>query len=199
MKKIVVPGDAVSPEAKEYTYREGEKTYSAVVGLYIEKDNEVRLIPLNGKYDPKIDDYVIGIVMEPKYGGARVDVNAPFMSYMPTQRSYDFGDVLTARIKDVDEVKSVILWEDRKVPAGGTLMDVSPVKVPRVIGKRNSMVDMLKQATGCEIFVGKNGRVWIKGTEEAVARVERAIRKIEAEAHTEGLTERIKEYLSKQG
>ncbi|MBI1973755.1 RNA-binding protein [Candidatus Micrarchaeota archaeon] len=196
---IVVPGDDVAGKPSEFTYNDAGKTVSSVVGIYDEKEGVARVIPLNGRYDPHIDDYVVGIVTEPRHGGARVDVNTPFAAYLPTPRSYNFGDVITARVKDVDEVKSVILWEDRKVPSSGTVIEVSPVKVPRVIGKKNSMVDLLKQLTGCDMLVGKNGRIWMKGpSDAAVARAEKAVLKIAAEAHTPGLTERIKEYLSKE-
>ncbi|MBI4214812.1 RNA-binding protein [archaeon] len=197
MRKIVLPGEKIDSKVRDFAYPSAGSSYSAVVGLYDDKEGLARLIPLSGRYDPIIDDFVIGFVVDPKYGGARVDIKSPYTAYLPTPRPLNFGDVVTAVVKDVDEVKSVILWRDRKVPSGGVIIEVEAVKVPRVIGKRNSMVDMLKQLSGCEILVGKNGRIWIKGSDEAVAKVTKAILKIESEAHTAGLTERIKELLSK--
>lgn len=69
-------------------------------------------------------------------------------------------------------------------------------RVPRIIGKKGSMITMLKKETGAQILVGQNGRVWISGKsrdEEAI--IAEAIRKIEAEAHTTGLTDRVREFL----
>ena len=197
MKKIVVPGEKLEGKKGEFTYDADGSVYSEVVGLYEEKEGIARVVPLNGKYDPKIEDFIIGIVTEPKYGGARVEINAPFGAYMPTPRPYSSGDIVSATVKDVDEMKSVILWDDRKAPPGGIVMDIPSVKVPRVIGKKNSMLEMLREMTGCEVEVGKNGRVWMYGSDAAVAKVRSAIEKIVEEAHTPGLTERIKEYLSK--
>jgi len=72
--------------------------------------------------------------------------------------------------------------------------------VPRIIGKQGSMVSMVKNATKCNIIVGQNGVVWIKGLkpEDEILTVE-TIRKIEAESHVPGLTEKIKKYLESKG
>ena len=55
---------------------------------------------------------------------------------------------------------------------------------------------MLKNATNCKIVVGQNGRIWIDGENPNIA-IE-AIKLIEAEAHTQGLTERVKIFLEKK-
>ena len=70
---------------------------------------------------------------------------------------------------------------------------------PRVIGKEGSMVILIKQATGCNVMVGQNGLIWIDGEPEAEVIAEKAILKINAEAHLSGLTDRIKEFLDKSG
>jgi len=74
-------------------------------------------------------------------------------------------------------------------------MEIMPVRIPRVIGKKNSMVNMLEEKTKCDLFVGRNGRIWMRG--EKIDLLKKAILKIEKEAHTSGLTERIKEFLEK--
>jgi exosome complex component RRP4 len=73
---------------------------------------------------------------------------------------------------------------------------ITPSKVPRVIGKNGSMVSMIKEQTKCQINVGQNGIVWIKGEnvlDEAF--VTKALLKIEHESHIEGLTDSIKNLL----
>ncbi|HEX17365.1 MAG TPA: RNA-binding protein, partial [Thermoplasmatales archaeon] len=80
---------------------------------------------------------------------------------------------------------------------GGTLIETEPTKVPRIIGKNASMITALKRYTNCRIFVGRNGRIWVDGSPEAIQKIERAIRLIEREAHTYGLTERVIALLQK--
>jgi len=55
------------------------------------------------------------------------------------------------------------------------------------------MVQMIKDYAKTELFVGKNGRIFMRGGNVALA--VKAIAKINAEAHTSGLTDRMKEYL----
>ena len=52
------------------------------------------------------------------------------------------------------------------------------------------------ERTGCKIVVGQNGRVWLKGNNIDIAI--KAIRKIEREAQSKGLTDRIEEFLSNE-
>jgi len=75
-------------------------------------------------------------------------------------------------------------------------VEIEPCKVGRVIGKKKSMMNMLIEQTKCEVFVGNNGRILLKCPNlelEYIAIL--AIKKIENEAHTTGLTERIKEFI----
>ena len=60
------------------------------------------------------------------------------------------------------------------------------------------MIKLLKQMTRCEIMVGQNGNIWIKGERQMEDIVERAILKIDKEAHIPGLTDRIKKYLKQK-
>ncbi len=60
------------------------------------------------------------------------------------------------------------------------------------------MISMIKNATDCRMVVGQNGLVWIDGEPEKEIIAVKAIRKIEAESHVSGLTERIKVFLEKE-
>ena len=57
------------------------------------------------------------------------------------------------------------------------------------------MISLIKQQTGCEITVGQNGFIWIKGTAEGEFLAERAVKMIEERSHQEGLTERVQAFL----
>ena len=61
------------------------------------------------------------------------------------------------------------------------------------------MIKMLKNLTKSNIFVTQNGRIWLKGENIAYDRLLiDAIKKIEREAHTVGLTDRISEYINNE-
>jgi exosome complex component RRP4 len=65
-----------------------------------------------------------------------------------------------------------------------------------VIGRKGSMISMIKQETGCNVILGLNGVVLITGkTLEDEQLAMRAILKIEQESHTSGLTDRITQML----
>jgi exosome complex component RRP4 len=76
---------------------------------------------------------------------------------------------------------------------GGEIISVSPVKVPRIIGKNGSMLEVLKKGTGSNVMVGRNGRIWVKGGN--IPLLVKAIEKIETEAHLNNLTNRVGEFL----
>ena len=76
-------------------------------------------------------------------------------------------------------------------------MEVSPSKVPRVIGKQGSMVSLIKDLTGSQIYVGQNGRIWLDGDDRDTAIAAMAIRLIEERAQAVGLTEAVRELIER--
>lgn len=103
---------------------------------------------------------------------------------------------MVAKITKVTKEKDVQLSMSDKLSKKleqGTLTEVPTTKVPRLIGKKGSMINTIKKKTDCSIIVGQNGRVWIKGEAEDLAR--EAVQKVDREAHTEGLTEKISDWL----
>jgi len=80
----------------------------------------------------------------------------------------------------------------------GRIVEMTPTKIPRLIGKKGSMIDLVKKGTGCQIVVGKNGLILIRGKKpEDEAMAIKIVRIIEEEAHTSGLTNRIDELIKK--
>src|SRR3989344_1594013 len=145
MENLVVPVAVVSekPYRGEGVFVEGGKAFSAVMGLV----HDGRLIPLKGPYFPKRDDYVIGVVKEEGFYGWMVDLHSPFegkISSKETREKFSIGDVVSAKIFEVDEVGEALLGEARRLWEGEVL-EVEPAKIPRVIGKSGSMVSLIKQ------------------------------------------------------
>ena len=193
MKQIIVPGEIVSQSQArmDNAYVENGKTYSKVMGLYDEEHKSV--IPLEGPWKPRIDDAVIGIVSEEKNKVYEVDLGFFGRTLLIVgkfdRESYKVGDIIEATIKDIEDRKTIILTRARPLE-GGTVLAIKPSKVPRVIGKANTMVKQISEAAKTYIIVGMNGMIWMRGGNIALAT--EAIRKIEAEAHMSGLTERIR-------
>ncbi len=188
-KRIVVPGDLVASDGRQLDgcYIEDGKTYAGVVAL----SSGGRVIPLKGQYTPIPGDLVVGIVTGERFAGFDTDLNSPYqglLSSKETREEFRVGDVMSAKILAVDEVKNAQLIEARKM-AGGELIEVESVKVPRIIGRNGSMLAALQDATKTQILVGKNGRVYLKGGDTALAA--QAILKICRESHVAGLTDRI--------
>lgn len=197
MKNLVVPGEMVSdkPYRGEGVYVEHNATLSAVLGVV----ENGRLIPLKGPYFPKTGDYVVGVIKEEGFYGWMADLHSPFegkISARETREKFRIGDVVSAKVYEVDEVGEALLGEARRL-WGGEILDVEPAKVPRIIGKNASMISLIKQHSKCEAFVGQNGRIYLKGGETSLAI--QAIFKISSEAHVAGLTDRVTAFLEKGG
>ena len=197
-RQLVVPGDVITEEHVKLgpgVYVRGGKVVAGVLGFADVVNGTARVIPLEGKYLPRVGDSVIGIVVDVKIPGYDVDVNSPYTAFLPkdaVEGDADYGDVVVGTIKYVDEVRNALLANAR-VLKGGELINIPPSRVPRVIGKNASMINLLKSKTGAAILVGANGRIWIHGGHAGIAK--EAIFKIDREAHTSGLTDRITKFL----
>jgi len=220
-RDIVVPGDLLA-EGMSYipgnrAFREKEKIFSSTVGLVSLRGRVIKVIPLAGRYMPKKGDVVIGKITGIGSSGWMVDIFAPYNADLnigeATAGYIDLNKTELGSIFDVDEyvLGEVIAITERKFIKlttkhrpyrklqGGNIIRVSPTKIPRIIGKEGSMISMLKNASGCEIVVGQNGLVWMKGEPEKQAMITKVIRKIEEESHKQGLTDTVKKMLEKGG
>jgi exosome complex component RRP4 len=75
----------------------------------------------------------------------------------------------------------------------GRVARITPAKIPRIIGKKGSMITMLKKETGTDIIPGQNGVILATGRNPDQERIAvEALYMIEREAHTRGLTDRVK-------
>lgn len=212
MREIVLPGDPQDPGLKpgDWTYEEDGVVYATRVGVKSIRSGHVNITPLEGRYIPKVGDRVIGTVMEAMPSSWLVDINSPYpallhvnevekkVEFGNTASFLDTGDSALMIISSVDEVRKVqatMKGEGLRKITGGQVIEVRPTRVPRIVGKKGSMIKMLNEMTHCRIFIGQNGRIWADGEDGDIARATLTIKKIEAEAHTIGLTERVKEYV----
>ena len=199
-KKVVIPGELVTEERIKlgsHVFVENGKVYSDALGLVYENREIASVIPLKGKYSPHRGDLVVGIVNSEKFSGYSIDlglVNSSYISKDLVRDRLQRGTVISAKIAEVDEMGEAKLDEVR-VFYGGEILSISPVKVPRVIGKEGSMLNTLKDGTGSNLLVGRNGWIWAKGGDTDL--LSKAINLIDEEAHLSNLTNKVGEFLTK--
>ncbi|MBI4141610.1 RNA-binding protein [Candidatus Woesearchaeota archaeon] len=217
-KDIAVPGEVLA-EGLGFvpgfgTYRDGDVIRAQRLGLISIDNKVIRLIPLSGAYIPKLNDRVVGKVVDVLMTGWRLEINSPYSAVMTLKDAtsefivrgadltqfYNLGEFVVTKITNVTSQKLIDVTMKgpglRKLQSG-RVISVNPQKVPRIIGKEGSMVSMIKEATGCNIIVGQNGWVWIEGEPEQEAIVASTLKKIEELSHVSGLTDVIKEHLEK--
>ncbi len=212
-RQLVLPGDVLDEKGGPGglgTKTVDGKTIAVTSGLLDSRGDRVSIIPLNGVYEPRPGDTVIGTIAECNPGNWIVDIRGPTLAPMHVSEApwrVDFGetvaylkpgDAILCKILFVDGQKKVqVTLKDRNLAKleGGELMEVPPVKVPRVIGRGGSMLNLIKSYLECWMYVGQNGRIWLNGDPDEVLLARRVIEKIANEAHLPGLTDRIKAFL----
>ena len=219
-KEISVPGETLAVGMDvlpgQGTYRDGEKIIANRLGLVYIDGRTIKLIPLSGRYIPKTGDTIICKVIDVGFNGWRLDTNSAYSAMLSMKDAtsefiqrganltqyYDLGEYIVCKIVNVTSQKLIDVTMKgpglRKLK-GGRIIEVDSNKVPRIIGKAGSMVVMVKDATQCNVVVGQNGLIWIDGEPMNELLVIQAIRKISAESHTSGLTDKIKEFLESHG
>lgn len=215
---IVTPGEVVVEDdniyANQGVYEENGKIYSKYFGTVRFGDNSVMVRPMHGRYIPQEGDIVIGEITRVSYSRWTIDFNSPYEGslniadatdeYVDLDEDdltdfYEVGDAVAVKIKSVTEGMDVDLsMEDKRCKKlrGGRVIEIPPSKVPRVIGKKGTMIKQINNKTGCNIIVGQNGQVWINGDKANLAA--RTIHKVVKEAHTDGLTEKIGDFLDEK-
>jgi len=214
VRDIVIPGEDIGSTKTDRsgygTFEEDGKIISKFVGI-LNKGNFLSVVPLSGVYIPRADDKVIGFVTDVEKFGWIVDINSPWQGFLSVaegvdefvdikktniSRFFDVGDMIYAKIVDTKRGDVQITMRDpiaRKLK-GGVTIKITPSKVPRLIGKEGSMINIIKEKTGTIIRVGQNGVVWISG--ENVDKAIKAIKTIEEKSHIIGLTDEITKLLS---
>lgn len=206
--------------------KDRSKIISLSIGLKQIKKNYVNVIPLRGFYTPRPGDKVLAVVVEKNPVKYKCDINAKDSGQLKpkntikkekgflkrgghrdreeegTTDKYEIGDVLIVKVLSADrlnmpELTTVGKYLGKKM--GGIVITIDPPKIPRIIGRNGSMIKMLKNLTKCNIFVTQNGRIWLKGDDIAHERLLiESIHKIASEAHTVGLTDRMKEFIENE-
>jgi len=216
-REVVVPGQLLAEgryRPSFGTYDEGGKIYSSLMGLAELRGNTVKVVALEGEYIPKEGDLVIGVITIVAGNNWKIDVGGPYLASLHAnnalRRPYsddiseymDMGDVVSAEVSAFDRQSGPFLsMKERglEVLEGGMILEVSPAKIPRIIGRRGSMINMINDHLRIDTVVGQNGRIWIKSPDiERLRLAIKAFRMIEEQAHTSNLTDRINKMLAEE-
>ncbi|MDP4039265.1 MAG: exosome complex RNA-binding protein Rrp4 [Candidatus Pacearchaeota archaeon] len=212
---IVVPGEVIASGEDflpgDGTYREGNEIIAERYGLSEIVGRVVKIIPLSGAYIPRRNNVVLGRVIDILHSGWLVDIDTAGSSFLPLAETprfinkhemnqfLDIGDMVSAKIWNVNG-KSVDLAMKGKGLGkleGGFVFRINPSRVPRVIGKEGSMISLIKENTGCNITIGQNGWVWIKGNDiDSEIKSRRAIEFIAEKVYVSGLTDKMEEWFN---
>jgi exosome complex component RRP4 len=217
---IVVPGQLLAEgdfQIGDGAYKEQEKVFASVIGVAKMKGKTVYVVPLKGQYIPKVRDIIIGKVVEVTLNGWLLDFHSPYPAMLPVmhalsrrdavhakenlRRYYDIGETVVAEIIAADRTRDPLvttLGRGLGKIRGGLLLTIISTRVPRLIGRKGSMINMLKSDLQIDIVVGQNGIVWVKGNPKRMNIAIEAIRQIEREAHTSGLTDRVRDFINQK-
>ena len=216
-RKHVLPGEVITSRPmrpEENVIFDGKNISSTIVGTSEIYDDAVRVLPLTGMYFPKVDDMVIGKVISHTSLSWEVDINSCYVGFLPASDIFgrDFtasadalasklikGDMVAARIANFDRTRDpLITVSDRDLGKidTGDLVSMSSSKIPRLIGKRGSMIQMIEESTGSMITAGQNGRIVIDAKDaDGLLKAKKAIKMIDDNAHMSNLTDKVKSML----
>ncbi|MBD3318873.1 RNA-binding protein [Candidatus Woesearchaeota archaeon] len=217
-KEIVVPGQVLA-EGMGYvpgkgTYRDDKAVVAELMGIVTVDGKVIKIIPLRGKYMPKVRDRVIGRVIDVLMSGWRLDINCPYDAVLSMKdgssefirrgadltQYYALGEYVFCQVSNVTSqnlTDVTMRGQGLRKLEGGRIIEVNAQKIPRIIGKEGSMVMLIKKETNCQIYVGQNGRIWISGEPEKENIAVAAIRYIEENAHRKGVTDSVKALMEK--
>ena len=164
-RDLVVPGEVIAEgdfRSGEGTFKDGKKVIANVLGLVNVKEKRISIIPLQGRYNPKEGDIVIGLVIDSTPRSWKVDIKSPWYSILPLNNAvnrrysnrdenhtalFSAGDYILARVVSFDRVMGPalsILERGLGKLRKGRVVNIAPSKIPRFIGRKQSMIEMIE-------------------------------------------------------
>jgi len=213
-RKLVLPGDLLETKSKpgKGIFRNKGLIYSSVIGFSNDRSGYMNVNSIKGRYNPKVGDKVVAICNETGPSVWRMNIGASFNSTLhhsesgwkvpfgDTARFLDVGDAIWGEIFMVDAAGShqiSLKKDDSRKLYSGTVVNVEPTSVSRIIGKQGSMITTIREKTNTRIQIGQNGFIWIDGKGGDIAMAQKAIEMIDQRTTTKGLTKKIEKLLEK--
>jgi len=195
---ILIPGDSL--KKKDINSYERENNYYSKYILLVNEDKTTRLF---GYYMPEVNDIVIGKVIDVLSNGWIIDINSPYVGKLSLKDTgvdpsdlYTYGDYILCQIVKMTKNKLIDLEIKKKEKLNdGLILKVDPARIPRLIGKNSSMLNLIKEYLKIDIIIGKNGRVYLNGDINNVLKAVDIIKFVINNSYKRGLTEKVKEIL----
>lgn len=210
---VVVPGEEIITGDDylpgEGARRQGEKILAARYGLAEIAGRVVKVLSVFGAYYPRKNNVIIGKVVDVNFAGWMIDIDAASSAFLPIEESPRFihrsemeqflavGDVISAKIWGVKSKGIDLSMKGKGLGKleEGFIFKIIPSRVPRVIGREGSMITLIKEKTNCQITVGQNGWVWVKGEDiDSQIRARKAVEYVAEQVFVSGLTEKMEEW-----
>ncbi len=209
-RKVVIPGEVIISGDDflpgEGVRREGEDLIASRYGLAEQVGRVVKIIPITGAFVPRRGNVVLGRIIDVLHNGWLVDIDTAGSAFLPVAEVPRYinqhemgqylavGDVIAAKIWSIKGRGIDLAMKGRGLGKieGGFMFRVNPSRVPRIIGREGSMISLIKEETGCNITVGQNGWIWLKGSStDNEIKARRAIEVVAGKVHLGGLTEQM--------
>jgi exosome complex component RRP4 len=199
-KKIVVPGEIITNQAKKLglnVYLKNDNIYSTATGILSETNDFVSVISLNGAYTPVVGDGIVVVVKNEVLNGYILEYNSfddCFLTKSSISKPLSIGTVIFLRIKNIADNGS-LEFDNINILPKGRVFETSPVKIPRLIGKNESMLNLFKENLKGNILIGKNGWIWYTCDNADLAK--RAFLLVVNNSQKSNLTNSVKDFLEK--
>jgi exosome complex component RRP4 len=213
-RQIVIPGESII-SGNEFlpgdgAYRDGNDVVANRYGIANIFEKHVRVVPVSGAYYPKRGNTIIGTIVDITFNGWLIDFGGAQNAFLPVAEVpryvnknemaefLNFGESVIVKVWDVKSRGVDVSMKMRgygKID-GGMILAVGSNQVPRIIGREGSMVKMIKNATGCDVTVGQNGKVWISGKDvDMEIAAKKIVEFIGCNVLVAGLTEKVEKMI----
>src|SRR3989344_8243493 len=161
-RTVVVPGEIIASGEDflpgEGARREGNDIVASRYGLAEKIGRVVKIIPLSGAFIPRRNNVVIGRVTDIVHSGWLIDIDYAANGFLPLMESPRFvnkhemdqflaiGDMVAAKIWSVSPKGIDLAMKGKGLGKleGGFVFRINPSRVPRVIGREGSMINLIK-------------------------------------------------------
>ncbi len=216
-RQIVVPGETIV-SGNEFlpgdgAYRDGVEVVAGRYGIANVVEKHIRVVPISGAYYPRRGNTIIGTIVDITFNGWLINFGGAQNAFLPVsevpryvnknemREFLDFGESVIVKVWDVKSrgVDASMKMRGFGKIDGGMIIAVGPNEVPRIIGKEGSMINLIKEKTGCSITVGQNGFVWIKGDKiENELLAKKAVLFITEKSFISGLTKAVEKWFKEE-
>ncbi len=198
-----------------------KQVVSTHLGVAHLSNKKAEIIPYKNVYVPKIGDYIVGFVVGYAPNGWVVEIGSFIKGFLPAhelvkegkfdpkkvelERYLKIGDAVGAFIQDINKFSNALLtvrnFREGVNPkhlgrlTGYFVVKVHTTKLPRIIGKKGSMIKIIKRRINGDLIIAQNGVILYKGEYENFKLLRSILNIIIKHTYASGLTGKVAEML----